>query len=239
MKQSRRDPAETPSRGQRVMSGCLPFESCFEFRIWPSCLVLIARAGRTMPAPPVGTLPTATSATATTPAARLDPPGQALAGAGRAGAVGRVARLRPMIPSQAAYTHTTARSPARTRLRRNCERATRYSARDFGWWRRSHPRRWHDLTCEKCHAGPAHHATVTCRRQGVPRGLCQLPPRPQRPTNRWSASATSTHPLPRQPAGPHGRRRARSSRQGYQLRQRTTPSRVLRRAATGRTASGR
>ena len=39
--------------------------------------------------------------------------------------------------------------------------------------------RWHDLTCEKCHAGGARRDR-SGRGQGVPRALLELPPRPRR-----------------------------------------------------------
>src|SRR5262249_14392251 len=46
-----------------------------------------------------------------------------------------------------------------------------YSASDFGPVSLFHTReRWHDLTCEKCHAGPAHHATVTAEGDSFHKG---------------------------------------------------------------------
>lgn len=69
-----------------------------------------------------------------------------------------------VMPSRAAYTHTHGPlADPHAALDTNCEACHRgYSARDFGLAATFRTRdRWHDLTCEKCHAGPAHHATVT------------------------------------------------------------------------------
>jgi hypothetical protein len=69
-----------------------------------------------------------------------------------------------VMPSKAAYTHTHGPlADPHAAFDANCEACHRgYSARDFGLAATFRTRdRWHDLTCEKCHAGPAHHATVT------------------------------------------------------------------------------
>jgi hypothetical protein len=68
-----------------------------------------------------------------------------------------------LMPSQAAYTHTHGPlAGPHAAFDANCEACHRgYSGRDFGPVSLFHTRdRWHDLTCEKCHAGPAHHATL-------------------------------------------------------------------------------
>jgi hypothetical protein len=68
-----------------------------------------------------------------------------------------------MMPSRAAYTHTHGPlADPHAAFDANCEACHRgYSGRDFGPVSLFHTReRWHDLSCEKCHAGPAHHATV-------------------------------------------------------------------------------
>jgi len=69
-----------------------------------------------------------------------------------------------VMPSRAAYTHSHGPlADPHAALDATCEACHRgYSARDFSPVGAFHPRdRWHDLTCEKCHGGPAHHATVT------------------------------------------------------------------------------
>lgn len=68
------------------------------------------------------------------------------------------------MPSSSAYTHTHGPlADPHAALDNNCEAChAGYGLKDFGVTKVFHTReRWHDLTCEKCHAGPTHHATLT------------------------------------------------------------------------------
>jgi hypothetical protein len=69
-----------------------------------------------------------------------------------------------VMPSRAAYTHTHGPlADVHAAFDSNCEACHQgYSLRDFGPVAVFNTReRWHALTCDKCHGGPAHHATVT------------------------------------------------------------------------------
>lgn len=69
-----------------------------------------------------------------------------------------------LMPATAAYSHTHGPlADPHAALDKNCEACHQgYGLKDFGPAAVFHTReRWHKLTCEKCHSGPAHHALMT------------------------------------------------------------------------------